>query len=202
MKDYAQEFKDAFDNQDMEKINQIMSEWIQEGLDDANLGLALIMLGSVDKNVEFSKTFEMYMVVMDNEPVNESLYLWFHSTAIKYMERRVDNDIGFSEMFNNRYKSRSPLYDYASEFLNLFEGIVENGNVDDLDKLKDIVGEWQENCPQDANMHCAYVILNIKRMDDNEVADRVKKANNRIPGDRNSYPKLLALMNAVCDAKD
>lgn len=202
MKDYAQEFKDAFDNQDVEKINQTMSEWIQEGLDDANLGLALIMLGSADENVEFSKTFEMYMAVMDNEPVNESLFDWFHSTAINYMERRVDDDIGFSEMFNNPYKSRRPSNDYASEFLNLFEGIVENDKVDDLDKLKDIVGEWQENCPQDANMHCAYVILNIKSMDNDEVADRVKKANDLTPGDRNSYPKMLALMNAVCNAKD
>ena len=68
--------------------------------------------------------------------------------------------------------------------------------------MKILVNSWEDNYPEDANMHCAYVVLNIKNMVDDELEDRVKKANELTPGDKNSYPKLLTLMNAVCRANN
>lgn len=201
-RDFAQEFKDSFENQDFENVLSIMSEWVEEDLDDANLGLAMVIVGSLNDNIEFTKTFGLYKQAIQDKPVNESLFDWFNGTAINIMEKRVDDDIGFSEMFNNKYKSKRPSNNYAVEFLNLFEDIVENDQIDALDELRDIVGQWQENYPDDANMHCAYVILKINDINADELAERVKTANDLTPTDKNSYPKLLTLMNEVCKAKD
>ena len=170
--------------------------------DDANSGLAMVIFGSLNENIEFTKTFELYLQVMWDEPVNSSLFGWFNSTAINLMEKRVDEDIGFSEMFNNKYKSDNPLNNFSNEFLNLFESTVENNHAENLTALKILVNLWEDNYPEDANMHCAYVVLNIKNMADDELDDRVKKANELTPGDKNSYPKLLTLMNAVCRANN
>ncbi len=196
-KDFAQEFKESFENQCFEKSYEIMSEWRQYYPDDANSGLAMVIFGSLNENIEFTKTFELYLQVMWDEPVNSSLFGWFNSTAINLMEKRVDEDIGFSEMFNNKYKSDKPLNNFSNEFLNLFESTVENNHAENLTALKILVNLWEDNYPEDANMHCAYVVLNIKNMADDELDDRVKKANELTPGDKNSYPKLLTLMNAV-----
>ena len=201
-KDFAQEFKEAFENQCFEKFFEIMSEWWQYYPNDANFGLAMVISGSLNENIEFTKTFELYLQVIDGEPVNSLLYGWFNSTAINLMEKRVDDDIEFSEMFNNKYKSNKPSNNYANEFLDLFEDILENDKVGDLEKLHELVDEWEENYPDDANMHCAYVVLSIKNISGDELDDRVKKAKELIPGDKNSYPKLLTLMNEVCRANN
>ena len=201
-KDFAQEFKESFENQCFEKLYEIMSEWRQYYPDDANSGLAMVIFGFLNENIEFTKTFELYLQVIRDEPVNSSLFDWFNSTAINLMEKRVDDDIGFSEMFNNKYKSDKPLNNFSNEFLNLFELTVGNNHAENLKALKILVNSWEDNYPEDANMHCAYVVLNIKNMVDDELEDRVKKANELTPGDKNSYPKLLTLMNAVCRANN
>lgn len=201
-KDFAQEFKESFENQCFEKLYEIMSEWRQYYPDDANSGLAMVIFDFLNENIEFIKTFELYLQVIRDEPLNSSLFDWFNSTAINLMEKRVDEDIGFSEMFNNKYKSDSLLNNFSNDFLSLFEFTVGNNHAENLTVLKILVKLWEEDCPKDANMHCAYVVLNIKNMSDNELDGRVKKANELTPGDKNSYPKLLTLMNAVCRANN
>ena len=201
-KDFAQEFKESFENQCFEKLYEIMSEWRQYYPDDANSGLAMVIFDFLNENIEFIKTFELYLQVIRDEPLNSSLFDWFNSTAINLMEKRVDEDIGFSEMFNNKYKSDSLLNNFSNDFLSLFEFTVGNNHAENLTVLKILVNLWEEDCPKDANMHCAYVVLNIKNMSDDELDGRVKKANELTPGDKNSYPKLLTLMNAVCRANN
>lgn len=105
-------------------------------------------------------------------------------------------------MFNNKYKSDSLLNNFSNDFLSLFEFTVGNNHAENLTVLKILVNLWEEDCPKDANMHCAYVVLNIKNMSDDELDGRVKKANELTPGDKNSYPNLLTLMNAVCRANN
>jgi surface protein len=201
-KDFAQEFKESFENQCFEKLYEIMSEWRQYYPDDANSGLAMVIFDFLNENIEFIKTFELYLQVIRDEPLNSSLFDWFNSTAINLMEKRVDEDIGFSEMFNNKYKSDSLLNNFSNDFLSLFEFTVGNNHAENLTVLKILVNLWEEDCPKDANMHCAYVVLNIKNMSDDELDGRVKKANELTPGDKNSYPNLLTLMNAVCRANN
>lgn len=199
-RDYAKEFKDALEKQDNDPV-EIIDQWMQSSPDDANLGLAMVILGSLNENIELKKTFEFYLQVIQDKPENESLFDWFNGTAISLMEKRADDEMGFSEMFNNKYKSNRPSNNYAREFLNLFEEIVEKDGAGDLEKLHELADEWEENYPEDANMHCAHVVLNIRNISGDELEDRVKKAKEMTPGDKNSYPKLLTLMNAVCRAK-
>jgi hypothetical protein len=199
--DYAQEFKDAFENQDAGKISKIMGEWKEYNMDDANFGLAMVIMGSLNDNIKFNETFEIYLQVVQEKPDNPELFDWFNSTAISLIEKRCDEDIGFSTMFNNKYKSNQSSNNYAQEFLRLFEDIVYNDNADKLRELQDVVDVWEENCPQDANMHCAYVILNVLKLSKDELDGRVKKANEFTPVDKNAYSKLLAIMQGVCKAK-
>lgn len=199
-RDYAQEFKDAFENQDAGKLFEVMEEWRENDMDDANFGLAMVIVGSASDNIEFTKTFELYMSVVTDKPTNPSLFDWFNSTAIQLMEKRCDDDIGFSEMFNNRYKSNKPSNNYAQEFLRLFEDIVDNDDAAKLNEMRNIVSEWEDNYPEDANMHCAYVTLNVLKLSKGELDDRIRKANDCTPDDRNSYARLLAVMHGVCRA--
>ena len=200
-RDYAQEFKDAFENQEHDKLSDIVSEWKEYDTDDANLTLARVILETLNASATFSKTFEIYMSAMQEKPTNTSLFDWFNTKALSLMEKRADDEIGFSVMFNNRYKSKGSQNSYAKEFLKLFEDIVDNDDVGSLDELKNIMGKWQEECPQDANMHCAYVVLNIMNMFQNELDDRIKQAEECTPADKNSYAKLLSIMHGVCRAK-
>ena len=199
-RDYAQEFKDAFENQDIGKILEVMEDWKGSNIDDANFGLALIIIGSLSGNVDFTETFELYLQIVQDKPDNPQLFDWFSGTALNLLEKICDDEIGFSEMFNNEYKSKRPSNDYAVEFLRVFEDIVENDN-DRLNDLKSIVGKWEDDCPEDANMHCAYVILNVFDLSEDELNGRVKKAEEFTPADKNSYARLLALMRKVCMAK-
>jgi uncharacterized protein YutD len=194
-KDYAKEFKDSFLNKDIEKLKEIIFEWYDYG--DANFGLSLIILSCLNDESDFNDIFKAYMKVLEKEPANPALFDWFNATAISLMEKRVDDEIGLSQMFNNKYKIANNSNGYAKEFLDIFDEILENDTADRLDELKGIVSEWEENCSDDANMHCAYVILNFKNMSNEELEDRAKKARDSTPIDKNSYAKLLTLMDAV-----
>ena len=198
-RDYAKEFRDSVLNNENEKALGIISEWEQNDYDDANFGLALVILCCSNDEIEFSDIFEVYMNAMKDKPTNPSLFDWFNSAAISLMEKRVDEDMGLSQMFNNPYKSNNHSNNYAKEFLDLFEDILENDNPENLNELKDIVNKWTDDYPDDANMYCAYVILNFKNRTDEELNDNVKKAKDYSPKDKNSYARLLTIMNAILE---
>ena len=198
--DYAGEFKKSFENQDIDRAYEVLSHWGGYDSADTNYIMAKVILDSFNEKIEFTETFDLYLESFMQKPKDPSLLDWFNSTAIESMEKRVDDDIGFSQMFNNRYKSNKYSNDYAKEFLRIFEDILENGHVESLALLQGIIISWEENFPDDANMHCAYVILNIMNLSEEDLEDRIEKAKELDPIDKNSYPKLLTLMNAVCEA--
>lgn len=199
-KNYAKEFREAFENGDFENLHIIVQKWLEKSSDDANLTLAMVILGCASQNVEFTKTFEMYLSASDETPADPSLSDWFNSKAIEMMEKRTNEDIGFDEMFNNRYKSKSASNDYVEKFLNLLESIIDcNGG--SVDEMRSLLKKWGEECPDDANMHCAYVILNAVKSSKDEIDEHVKKAKECSPGDKNSYAKLLALMYKIIEQR-
>ena len=69
--------------------------------------------------LNLAKHFEMYLGASDKTPADPSLSDWFNSKAIEMMEKRTNEYICFSEMFNNRYKSKTVPNDYAEKFLNI-----------------------------------------------------------------------------------
>ncbi len=198
-RDYAQEFKDAFESRDGEKVFEVMGKWQNDDSDDANFTLAMVIMGSFSQAIEFTKTFELYLSSADEKPTNPALHDWFNTTAINLMEKRVDEDIGFSEMFNNRYKNSTPSNDYANDFLNLFDEILQNNDSSELNRLHELISEWEESYPEDANMHCAYIILNVLNLPDDELKIRIEKAKKNLPINKNAYAKFLALMQMVCE---
>ena len=196
-KNYAKEFKDAFENGDIDKVMNIIPGWLENSHDDANLTLAMVILGSLNGNMEFTRTFELYMSASNETPGDPSLHDWFNSKAIELMEKRADDEMGFSDMFNNKYKNKPISNDYAREFLRLLEEGID-GDGDNLDEMHALVGKWEEEYPMDANVHCAYVILNAFKCN---VDDRIGKAEEYEAVDRNSYTKLLALMYRIVEYK-
>ena len=184
----------------MDRAYEVLSHWGGYDSADTNYIMAKVILDSLNEKIEFTETFDLYLESFRQKPKDPSLLDWFNSAAIESMEKRVDDDIGFSQMFNNRYKSNEYSNDYAKEFLRIFEDILENGHVESLALLQGIISSWEENFPDDANMHCAYVILNIRNLSEEDLEDRIEKAKELDPIDKNSYPKLLTLMNAVCEA--
>lgn len=202
--DYAKEFKEAFEKQDSDKIMDVLTRWNDSNIDDANFGLAMVIMGSLDDNIPSSETFKLYLSSINEDCDNQELFGWFNNKAIEFMEMKVDDEIGFSEMFNNKYKSNNSSNNYAKLFLGGFENFLDDGNFDDskIVEMKDIVDLWENDYPEDANMHCAFVILNIANISSEQLNDRIKKANDYVPADKNLYPKFLALMYGVCQAKE
>lgn len=198
-KSYAASFKDAYENQDDLKLVSVLEDWDKNGNHDATFSLAVIIGGLRTQSLKSTDAFEMYMEAIKLDVVDSSLFNWYNARAIELMEKQVDDEIGFSEMFNNKYKSNVPSNGYAKEFLDCFEDVLDGE--EDLNGLKEILSGWQENSPEDANMHCAYVIVNIAGMSGDELKDRQAKAKECIPVDKNEYPKFLALMNGVCKAR-
>lgn len=198
--DYPREFKQAFEARERERASLVLSQWGGYDSTDANFILAKVIFDSSDEEKEFSETFEAYIISMEEKPQDPSLFNWFSSTAVECMEKRVDEDIGFSQLFNNMYKSHMNSTDYATAFLDFFQDILENDRIEKLNLLRGLVDSWDTDCPDDANMHCAYVILNIKKISEDELEERIAKAKDCIPENWNSYPKLMTLMNAVLEA--
>lgn len=195
-KSHAERFAEAFKKQDDLKLKEIFKNWEKNGNHDANFCLARIIMGLKEGSIKSTDAFEAYLDSIKRDVDDSSLFDWFNILTIELMEKQVDEEIGFSEMFNNKYKSNSPSNSYAEEFLNCLDNVLDNqGN---LDELNEILSKWEENYPEDANMHCAYVIVNIVNMSSDELENRKTKANECIPVDKNNYPKFLALMNGVC----
>lgn len=201
--DCAEKFKEAFENRDADKIMEVLESWHDECKDDANFGLAMVIMGSMNEKIDFNDTFELYLSSIKDECVNKELFDWFNGKALELMERKVDEEIGFSEMFNNKYKSNQASNNHAKDFLNIFENLLDSGDIDasKVSQLNGIVEEWENDCPDDANMHCAFVILNVAGMSDDELKRRAEKANECTPEDKNMYPKFLAFMQGVCKVK-
>ena len=189
--DFAQEFKEAFENNNPMKPYLILWDWTIYCSDDANLKLAWIILGFVN-DMKFENACEDYLRAMREEPVNASLFDWFNTTALNEMEKMEDADSEFFENLKNKPDNVSN--NYAIEFFNLFEDAYNNSDASNLGKMHDIFEEWIENYPKDANVYCAYVILNTNRPVC-DLVDIVKKAKYFTPCDENAYPKLLEVVD-------
>ena len=144
-------------------------------------------------------TFELYLHAAQYKPENPELFDWFNSTTLNLMDKRVNEDIIFSEMFNNSYNSERISNDYVEKFYNIFEAILFDGQVEELEKLHELVDEWREKYPEDANLHCAEVILNVNEKSKDQIEVSLNKARDLMPLNKNAHPLLLAIANVVYD---
>lgn len=206
-RNHAAEYKSAVENNDMGKMAMIMADWLDNGPKDANFGLAMVILTSMRGDVAFGEVVEIYKTAISQDAEDQSLFDWYNDKAIQLLDKRADEEMEqhpeLAAVFNEAKNSNVDQYGgddsgYAKEFLRLFE-IANEGddpleNIKALSKMADILQEWSEKYPEDANMTCAYVIMKIGYLDKGEVAQLMMRANAQTPIDESCHAELLAHM--------
>lgn len=206
-RNHAAEYKSAVENNDMGKMGLILADWLDNGPKDANFGLAMVILTLKRGDVPFGEVVEIYKTAISQKAEDKSLFEWYNDTAISLLDKRADDEMEqhpeLAEAFKQAEKSNVDQYGgddsgYAKEFLRLFKIAMEGDdpleNIEALSKMADILQEWSEKYPEDANMTCAYVILKIGYLDKGEVAQLMMKANAQKPIDESCHTELLAHM--------
>lgn len=100
-------------------------------------------------------------------------------------------------MFHNSYESETISNGYVEKFYDIFDVILFDNQVEKLEKLHELVDEWEDKYPEDANLHCARVILDVNEKPKSQIEDNLNKAKELMPLDKKSYSLLLAFANRV-----
>lgn len=100
-------------------------------------------------------------------------------------------------MFHNSYESETISNGYVEKFYEIFDVMLFDNQVEKLEKLHELVDEWEDKYPEDANLHCARVILDINEKPKSQIEDNLNKAKELMPLDKKSYSLLLAFANMV-----
>lgn len=81
-RDYAQEFKDAFENTDLSKCVSITQDWQKDGgLSDANCSYATVVLSTFPDSIDKNDVKNLYLSTKSEVAVNKELRPWFETTA-------------------------------------------------------------------------------------------------------------------------
>lgn len=204
-KNYAQEYKTAVENNDLVKMTTVIANWLENGPKDANFGLAMVILTCIRADVPISETVEIYELSIKQKPDDSSLFDWYDNTACELMKKRADdiadNDDELSVMFKAKQSTPDDDNGYAKEFLRLYKISTEGDDplemVNALNEMLEIHKEWSEKFPDDANMLCAFVVMKIGYLDDDEIDSLMKKADSLKPIDVSSYPELLSAVEKL-----
>lgn len=213
-RNHALEYKEAVEDNDMDKMTMVLADWLDNGPKDANFGLAMVILTCIRADVPLTESFEIYTSAIQQKPADNSLFDWYNNMAIELMNKRADDEIEnnpeLSQIFKEEGNVDMSKYGgddngYAKEFLKLFKVAMEGDdpleNIQALGKMADIVEEWNNKFPDDANMTCAYVILKIGYLDMGELTELMMRANAQNPIDESSHAELLAIMTQMAMMK-
>ncbi len=81
-RDYAQEFKTAFENTDLSKCVSIAQEWQKDGgLEDANCSYATVILSTIPDSIDKNEVKDLYLRTRYENAVNTDLRKWYETTA-------------------------------------------------------------------------------------------------------------------------
>lgn len=200
---YAQEFKLAFENSNVDEMTLIWRKWADDSPDDANLTLAALILMLMLGDVSSRKIRKILVAADYQRPLDESLHGWYEDAAIGIMEKRIVENImenpalagkfAYSKKVGIEHDNR-----YARHFLCLYNKKCEDRDyvgshkVEDL--TDDLIRDWCFHFPDDANLTCAYVIVNIDYLDIEEIEKLIWKANSQEAIDMASHSQILSIM--------
>ena len=95
-RDFAQEFKKAFDDNNWDKLQPILDDWNKADQADPNCQLALIMMTAPAKDIEFRKLCVIFDGASKNKLgakiANPGLNSWFISSARTMLSFRARDE--------------------------------------------------------------------------------------------------------------
>lgn len=93
-KDYAKEFKDAFENTNVNKMIQITKEWQKKDPSDKNCALAVCILALFSDDIDAEHVKVLYLTSKKSTPVNKELASFFELTAmIMFKTKGIDIEL-------------------------------------------------------------------------------------------------------------
>lgn len=90
-KSHAERFVSAFKKQDNLKLNEIFKNWEKKGPYDANFHLARIIIGLMNESIKSTEAYEAYLVSIELDADESSLFDWFMTETINLMKNQVDD---------------------------------------------------------------------------------------------------------------
>lgn len=202
---HAQEFKLAFEKEDIPKMVMTLEDWRDANPHDANFTLAALILMFMHDAISFKKCCRMIQTADFQEPADALLYDWYKDTIVRLMENSIIDSIHENPALAKKFANSQTADNvsdndkmFAQHFLWLLDkasegdGYLGRSKIDDL--MDNLLEEWVFRFPDDANLTCAYVIAKVDYLNNDKIERLISRANNQEAIDKDSYPKLLSIM--------
>ncbi len=192
--DYAKKFKEAFE-EGMEDDSQsqalmyslVFMVWAEKFPEDANLIAAALILANVydDELVkmvidDFSQE-EYRKKLTECDPIDEELQSWFFTLALVSIvfKRSKEDDADDTSR------------EYGKQFIELLDSFSnESGPDESYAQMKDLVSEWQEECPDDCDMTLAYITVNIPYLSDERIHELLESLESQSICDEDNHERI------------
>ncbi len=83
---HAEEFKNAYVDNDISKLNLIYVHWLMNGKRDGFFKVAYVILNAITRTESLSGVLELYKSSFQDDFDDPELYKWYNDTAIELLD--------------------------------------------------------------------------------------------------------------------
>lgn len=187
---HAEDFKKAYENGDMVKVQMTLADWLDNGKHDALFGLAMTILVGTRKDKSLVEALAIYKTSIEQDKGDSKLFDWYNSTALKLLDdwagEEVNNNPELKKKFEeNQNKDSSnenfenlTCKEFSAKFKEMFDKLADadaNESTQIIKKLNELVKVWEKKCPDDAHLACAYVLTHAPEMSQDDLGEYLFK---------------------------
>ena len=187
---HAEDFKKAYENGDMGKVQMTLADWLDNGKHDALFGLAMTILVGTRKDKSLVEALAIYKTSVEQDKGDSKLFAWYNSTALKLLDdwagEEVNNNPELKKKFEeNQNKDISnenfedlTCKEFSAKYKEMFDEIADadgEKTMKLIEKLQEFVKVWEKKCPDDAHLACAYVLTHAGEMSQDDLGEYVFK---------------------------
>lgn len=188
---HAEEFKKAYEANDMEKVNHVLVDWLDDGPHNALFGLAMAILVATRRDKDLVEALAIYKSSIEQDKEDSILFDWYNSTALRLLDEWAGEEINKNPELKNKMDGVSKndcsntdfedltCKEFSAKFKELYEAFADNDDVSQMmlitDKINQLLTVWERKCPDDSNLPCAYVMVHAPDLSQEDFGEFVFK---------------------------
>ena len=138
---HAEEFKKAYEANDMEKVNHVLVDWLDDGPHNALFGLAMAILVATRRDKDLVEALAIYKSSIEQDKEDSILFDWYNSTALRLLDEWAGEEINKNPELKNKMDGASKndcsntdfedltCKEFSAKFKELYEAFADNDDV-------------------------------------------------------------------------
>lgn len=186
---HAEDFKKAYENNEMAKLTAVLLDWVDNGKHDAYFGLAMVILVATRRDKELADALAIFKSSVAEDHEDSGLFDWYKDTAKKLLDDWAGDELNKLPDLNKKTEEDKKVNldedyeilscrEFSAKFKELYDAIAEEDGsqmMKIMDNLNQLLEVWERKCPDDSHLPCAYVMVHAPELNQDDLSEYIFK---------------------------